>query len=701
MQSGRNKKKSVRHSQQGIALVSVLLFLMLVMILASSILRMSYLAYERIMVEKKSDNNFYSAEGVVDDVQMALQSSVSMVLSSVSDKNASDFIIAAYNYITSSGSMTKEDLTKQFFQKLDDDTTDDAPSEKQLAVGTQELLDEYYSGSTARGGDFEITYVSVPTTADTSFRIGVYVKYINDTGYVSEISTDIVINAPMYASTKKNALGTYSMFCGSGADITENGADQFTNGHPGYFIQEGNVYVGAQVSPAAGYDNAAITISQSLTADFSGDNVVINGDIYVGEHSVLKLTGALVEVRGTIHLAENAYLVIGSDTELVCQDIEVDGKSVKKGEYTNSTSSGAYSKYFPYMNVIADGSYYDGQKLVYEGNLEADYKNDAVRGNILYLDTVTEKVHSLTLSLPSTLPAEGATLIWKDTNGNNFGGTIFFDSTLEKHAKVASYVYYEVTGETIETIVDDKFAEFVNMDGLVRLERVKGTSSGGGMSGNMYQLKGIALDENATLGQYTITSMDLVTSENYNHYQHAFDTDSGVEVRDYYSSNQSICIGNSTNEVINPTDSLNIWVKTTAFEVQCSDSSYIGIFMSADKVVFKAVGKVTGYSILDTGSTQECQQLNYNLTKAYMDEFGTYLLATTSLLDQWNTTNNPYYGVFADHQAMYYKAVLLNNAFEGGTSVFYETSDDDGAGNGSNTNNEGLEFITPDDWTQE
>lgn len=709
LQIGAKKRKLVCYSQQGVALVSVMLFIMLVMILASSILRMSYVAYERKMVEKKSDNNFYSAEGVVDDVQMALQSSVSMVLSSVSDKNASQFIISAYNYITANGNLTPEYLTKQFFLKLDDDPTDDKPSEKQLAVGTQELLDTYYSGYETRGGDFKISYVSVPTTSDTSFRIGVYVKYVNDTGYVSDISTDIVIHSPMYASTKKNALGTYSMFCGSGADINSVSGDQFQNEHPGYFIQEGNVYIGSQVSPATEYANASLTISDSVTADFPGDNIVINGDIYVGKHSVLRFTGALVEVRGKIHLAEDAYLVIGSDTELVCQDIDAGGKSVKNGEYSNSVYGSGYSEYFPYRTAISDSSYYDGKKL---SGLIEDYKNDAVNGSILYLDSTDKKIYSLALNNPSTLPAEGNTIIWKDKNGKNFSGSIYFDSTLEMHAKTATYVYYEVSGETIETIVDDKFAEFVNMDGLVRLERVQGTSSGCMPAGNhsgdgssavyteLYQMKGITLDDDATLGQYKVTSLDLNMGKNYGHYQHAFDTDSGVVVKDYYAEGQSLCIGNSTQDSLNPTNALCIWLKTAAFTVRINDSSYLGIFMSANKVVFQVNGKATGYSILDIGATKECQQKNYDLTKQYMDEFGYYLLATPSLINQWNTTNNPYNG-FGEAQSMYYRALLTNNVFEGGTSVFYDVSGDANGGNGSNADNNGLEFITPDDWTRE
>ena len=84
---------------QGVALVSVLIVIALIGILAASILRVSYLAYARKLVEKRNTDNFYSAEAVIDTVKSIIQNTAATAVSE-SENGTEAFANAAYEAIT-------------------------------------------------------------------------------------------------------------------------------------------------------------------------------------------------------------------------------------------------------------------------------------------------------------------------------------------------------------------------------------------------------------------------------------------------------------------------------------------------------------------------------------------------------------------------------------------------------------------------
>jgi len=92
----RNKLKD----DSGIALLSVLVMVLLCFLLSATIMRASYVALLSRNVKTTSTNNFYSAEGVVDQMKIRLQSVAAAALSISDAKDSTAFISVAYKQLT-------------------------------------------------------------------------------------------------------------------------------------------------------------------------------------------------------------------------------------------------------------------------------------------------------------------------------------------------------------------------------------------------------------------------------------------------------------------------------------------------------------------------------------------------------------------------------------------------------------------------
>ena len=240
-------KKRASQDNRGIALVSVLIIITLCFLLSGAIMQVSYMALLSRNVSTASANNFYDAEAVVDDMKIELQAVAAAALQVSGSQNTAAYVTQVYNSLTAG---TSPNILENVQTNLA--TYADMPG----ASITIDLV----NGGIEKGSD----YVLIK---------GVTVEYTDpDTGYYSQITTDIRVNAPYYASSENVSLGSYSSLVGSGAVMYSE--ESFQNKKPGYMLQEGNVYFGTMAD-----SSLALWLHNYVTLELEGDNVVINGDV--------------------------------------------------------------------------------------------------------------------------------------------------------------------------------------------------------------------------------------------------------------------------------------------------------------------------------------------------------------------------------------------------------------------------------------
>jgi len=350
----------LRNNNKGVALISVMIVAMIAMILATVVLELTYNSLLSRRVNSRSNKNFYEAEFAVNNVETTLQAVSAYAASMATTDSSKTFSQHAAEAILKSSSLSSTDITASanysaiadyFFSQMDEDV------KKVLGYnnGTTRLLSN--DPSTAK---FEITGIKQEPGQGGSVTFTVHFKYEgkdsngNNNGFLTDITTDLVINDVTDRSNPTNfALGSYSMFAGSGATFY-NGSSDLSNGQIASFTQEGNAYIGTIDGSAD-----ALTIEQMILI-FDGMNVFVNGDIRVTNHGGIMFSAMpkkdsegntskpLITIRGTIYLDDTSVLSIAQGCNIVCEDIKVYISQV--GEYVSVFDGVAYSSY------VADGT---------------------------------------------------------------------------------------------------------------------------------------------------------------------------------------------------------------------------------------------------------------------------------------------------------------------------------------------------------
>lgn len=375
---------------QGVALITVVIGVMFCLLLTSTMLRVSLLGLQSRSINNQVSDTFYDAENVVDTIRLNLQNTAAKAWATTSNDATSsyNFVAETYRLITGKAYVATGNLSLT-------STTDKATAISNLTANAIQ------GGTVTDIGDI------VRFNGETGKLEGitikdVQIKYENPkTKMVSYVKTDITIRAPLYASKKKFPLASYSMFAGSGATIwnaqtfqrdensgklkrttvfgepsSEYPGVEVRGNHAnpnqfGFWEQEGNVYIGYGPKASKGqmlfstgtptiYGNGhsadALVISDRETIIFTGENVVINGNILVSRDSNIQFEGDNVEVRGKIILGPNCHLIVSTSTILNCQDIwffdnnnDVQGDkdnyhSVVKKSYTKTSNFSTYTK---------------------------------------------------------------------------------------------------------------------------------------------------------------------------------------------------------------------------------------------------------------------------------------------------------------------------------------------------------------------
>ena len=308
-------------NNNGIALITVVIGVMFCLLLTSTMLRVSLLGLQSRGINNQVSDTFYDAESAVDIMRLNLQNIAAKAWRTTEDTtNSASFVQNTYKLLTGSDTFSTNQLTTAQYNKL------------------KENLEAHFENGEIESFSKNLEFVYKDSVLEGLTIKDIQVKYTNpSTGMTSIVKTDITIRAPKYASDENPPLASFSLFAGTGAKLYNTNNLSDPGAKLGFFDQAGNVYIGWE-SCTRNADNSiksakALEITSYETIIFSGDNVIINGDIYVGTdsarggHCNIQFTGKKVDVRGTIYLGSNCHLVIGTKTNLNCQDIKFKNSS--------------------------------------------------------------------------------------------------------------------------------------------------------------------------------------------------------------------------------------------------------------------------------------------------------------------------------------------------------------------------------------
>lgn len=609
-------------NDEGIALVSVMIVLTVCLLIASTILEITYFSLLSRRISTKSTDNFYSAEVALEDMETVLQSVALYSVNQIRSNPTTNFVDLATQTLNTSAGTTdisstagKAALSRYLFNSLDDDI--------KKILGTESGGTYVYSAS-----NFKVTDVGVKTdggggTVKTALVITVEFNYVNENGFMTSISTDIVMrDVTTRTPATAESIGSYSCFNGGGADFPES--NDYSTGEVVYF-QEGSCYFGTQ----AGTSTSVSVKKVGLI--FDGDRVIFNGDLVLKDHAYVAFDGyhvksdgsvvyPMVDVKGKVYIDSTSAMIISEGCDFMCQDIVfVDGTTEYSAfagtkPYIKANGSQHYPAMFPLNTDSKNLVMTNGTQALHGDWFSGGFTNK-VGGAVLY--RVPEGGTNAGTYVMQYNASSGN---WTTLGGPTVGATINHSDSFGTEA-LATVFCHDGTAQTVDAelaVVDNIQVMYMQTkigDGAV----VKGSSRvinkniAGVISSLDYsatadpmkdQLDAYFTKQNFTLGPINdlrIYTINGVTQSNLSSYL----TDASVAkaylaplrnnalgsgTPDYY-----VNLGSSAGVTVNASnDNLHLLNNLLGYDVQMNGGqNTVGIFISADKVVYKPMGKGT------------------------------------------------------------------------------------------------------------
>lgn len=274
-------------SNKGAAMVSVLIGVSFIIILATSLVYMSYMNYLTKAMRYQGTDNFYTDEFALDDLCMSMQQ-VAADCTSVS--LAMDALLSPTTGVGKDTSGGHTHYTNDCVARM-------------IQVASQEAT------------------ISVNTVYDTSVSdnlivdtnsiqlLGLEITSTNENGYQSTICTDVIINFP------NGGLG----------DLDIN--DFSVIGDSPVRVDEGDVFFSGCVYIDSKGSSTALTVNSAGNVHILSPRGIINGNIVINGSGQLSITG-LVTVIGNIYVNDNAVLLCSDQMKLTGEIHKADGARV-------------------------------------------------------------------------------------------------------------------------------------------------------------------------------------------------------------------------------------------------------------------------------------------------------------------------------------------------------------------------------------
>ncbi|MGN0164976.1 MAG: hypothetical protein ACI39R_02235 [Lachnospiraceae bacterium] len=687
-------------NDKGIALVSVMIVATVCLLVATIVLEITYTSLLSRKVYKTSNDNMYTAESAVDDMESVLQS------------------IAVYAVKRNNANPTESFINIAEDVLLEASGASDLSEHEKIADYIYSQLDSQYkeifrdkddAGNVVRDPEkFSVTAVKRSQTeangSSGSLAITVSFEYENDKGFLTRISTDLVLNDVTKRKTASDySIGSYSMFTGGGITVTGN--DIVSNDKKqNVFKQEGNTYIGTMADEAP----TAFIIDNSVV-DLAGA-AIVNGDIYIKNQGVLCFTsgkddnGARTEVtvKGKIYIDSTSALVINEDIDFMCQDIIlVDGSSERsafdtsENSYINYNGTSTFNAMFPY-NAETAADIQDGVNI--KANVYDEFANKSIGGCILVAKNKKAYVAQFTNTgwklLGDGAPATNSALI----NANPL-------CIAEAKTTIRTY-------DNKEVVVDPELAKFVNCQ-LLYMQGKTLPNSAMIFNSARYIMQGdstrtiVKNDVDFGLGGSSAESFSSVNgmtttevSSKLSSGGDGFTLTNPISLNGNSYTSVKFKVGVSSDAAQNVTisdPSIVFACLWDAYTVQCNGGYYVGIFISADKCEYKPMGHKysIGYSIL--GAMNDTSNSESSKLVQLMDD----LQYVTFVRDSGLTKNNGYFNVNGVDLYDYgYRLCMIDNLFKGGMTAFSASSGSGTGGSVTMDSNSMYDFIGVENWTQ-
>lgn len=399
----RNKEnRKLNRDNRGFSFVLVIVAMAVVTLLIVTILYVALQNYQMKQTNLRSEDNFYSAEQVLDEIKAGLQT----------DINAS--ISEAYNYVLERYTETEgQDTTRNWYFQT---RFVDGLRAKLLGNANDGTYDlehlKSYISNTATKGVVTLTTSVTSQNLETSYASGVTLKGLHVTyerdGYQSVIATDLNIAIPDIDFTQTaNApdLLSYGIIADKGIDMT------YPNGQ---YAIEGNVYAGGD-GIQLGQDADVVVTSM--------DRTVINGPIVMADQSTaqfnvgalwaddISVTSAKLGLNGNVFVRDDLTLD-GKNSEVAMQGRYygfsnpelVQTSNVYKDGYLNGTADVAKSSAIVINGRTSSLNLQNLERMLLAGNTYVDARmseTDTNAINVKMGESITVKSNQLAYLAPA------------------------------------------------------------------------------------------------------------------------------------------------------------------------------------------------------------------------------------------------------------------------------------------------------------
>lgn len=348
MKSLRRNRRKLHKDDRGSAMAMVIVIITFIAILAAILMFISYVGYQMRLLDRSGKDNFYTAETVLDEINVGLQVEVSDAIAEAYEDVMSNY--ALYDSAQARSNQFYDLYVAKLREALKKNPSGSDEPDGRYSV---ERLRNYLSpevkgdgedgsggdGSRDRFGTFGAivesnlspeSYMLVTVKGEGVLLKDLKVTYVDERGYVSIISTDIRIVLPNISFTQASDLPNINEYCLIADETLAMG-----NGVAGGGVTvKGNAYAGR------------MTIGRHMDSDIP---TMLTGSKVTFENvnGTTADTRSLVIAREDIHVNESTFQtkgvqLWGSNLVLDSSDTKLDGSTnLKKDLVLEGTGSKA------------------------------------------------------------------------------------------------------------------------------------------------------------------------------------------------------------------------------------------------------------------------------------------------------------------------------------------------------------------------
>lgn len=371
----RRNLLQLKQDNKGAAMVMVLVIIMFISILAAVLMFVSYLGYQMRLMDKRGKDTFYTAETVLDEINTGLQETASEAMAEAYNEIMSNY--AVYDSTVMRSSQFYRTYIDTLKKKLQGTEIDGRYDVKLLRSWLSDEVVGDSSGTLADGdrasrlkfGNYGAIVESnvTPEAYTLDYKESEYliikdlkVTYVDRSGYVSIISTDIRLMLPTVSFAQSSEIPRLEKF----SMIADETLAMGNISAGGTIDIKGNAYAGRMLigKPDAKDENQINGIYPSVSSSFiSGTGVKFESAGAGADNMSLVISRENIEVNEGMLATDNVEFwgenihLLSSETSLdgitnLKDDLILEGKDSEaklKGEYngfsmiTDTGSGGA------------------------------------------------------------------------------------------------------------------------------------------------------------------------------------------------------------------------------------------------------------------------------------------------------------------------------------------------------------------------